>query len=730
MEAMNLNVSSRRPVITAEIVSARPVIAANLEELRYLVFQGMTGESGQSAYSLAVSLGFSGSEQDWLDSLVGPRGLQGVPGEPGPRGERGPTGMTGADGKNYGIVVDGSADHVLELKSRELADTEVASVNGKSGVVVLSAADVGALPDSTPVPAKTSELTNDANYRSLMILEHPADFELKLREYASFHVEAVGRLPLTYHWQLSDDHGETWSDSSAGTATYSTQMTDSRDGRMVRCTVTDANGQSETTRPAVMRLYRFAIKTQPVNFTGAVGAYARFEIAVIGTVKSYQWQYSDDGANWTNSTVTAAVYTTMVTKGRAGRQVRCIVTDVFGDALTSNAATIGVLADVAVSGSYNDLSDKPSVDGATNANAHLRSFGNSIMTGSVWKNGAFHHLSAYDNTPYGNVATALHIPRANVNHTLLSDTGLVHDAGNGSFLSSIKQTDLSGCDYLLTQLWTADMGADHPLGSLQSTEDDGTLAGAVLSLLDYVKSSSGLCTLVLVSVPPVRGTSDVFTHTYGNGSTVSDLDALMHELARLHHFVYLDWQDMALSYRYQDYTDGGNVHANSEDTYRVMGEYLGRKVTGAREPADGWERIDTGSGGDLILTAGNNIREINLVEAHYCASLGLVRLMVRGKAVDNPVTNMAGNVRFGIEFASASGYKPKITPYPSDPALGAGLTALSGFANTIAFPCNVSVWSGTKIFGDVDSDEISGGEVVFVSGFYYTEDVPNAGGEG
>jgi hypothetical protein len=130
-----------------------------------------------------------------------------------------------------------------------------------------------------------------------------------------------------------------------------------------------------------------------VNFTGAVGAYARFEIAVIGTVKSYQWQYSDDGANWTNSTVTAAFYTTMVTKGRAGRQVRCIVTDVFGDALTSNAATIGVLADVAVSGSYNDLSDKPSVDGATNANAHLRSFGNSIMTGSVWKNGAFHHLS-------------------------------------------------------------------------------------------------------------------------------------------------------------------------------------------------------------------------------------------------------------------------------------------------------------------------------------------------
>ena len=40
----------------------------------------------------------------------------------------------------------------------------VDSVNGKTGVVVLSATDVGALPDTTVIPDKTSQLDNDSGY--------------------------------------------------------------------------------------------------------------------------------------------------------------------------------------------------------------------------------------------------------------------------------------------------------------------------------------------------------------------------------------------------------------------------------------------------------------------------------------------------------------------------------------------------------------------------------------
>lgn len=40
----------------------------------------------------------------------------------------------------------------------------VNSVNGKTGDVVLNAADVGALPNTTVIPSKTSQLTNDSGY--------------------------------------------------------------------------------------------------------------------------------------------------------------------------------------------------------------------------------------------------------------------------------------------------------------------------------------------------------------------------------------------------------------------------------------------------------------------------------------------------------------------------------------------------------------------------------------
>lgn len=42
--------------------------------------------------------------------------------------------------------------------------SSVTSVNGKTGVVQLNASDVGALPDTTVVPTKTSELDNDSGY--------------------------------------------------------------------------------------------------------------------------------------------------------------------------------------------------------------------------------------------------------------------------------------------------------------------------------------------------------------------------------------------------------------------------------------------------------------------------------------------------------------------------------------------------------------------------------------
>ena len=53
---------------------------------------------GQSAYALAVQLGFTGSEADWIASLKGPKGETGATGPQGPKGETGATGPQGPQG--------------------------------------------------------------------------------------------------------------------------------------------------------------------------------------------------------------------------------------------------------------------------------------------------------------------------------------------------------------------------------------------------------------------------------------------------------------------------------------------------------------------------------------------------------------------------------------------------------------------------------------------------------
>lgn len=54
----------------------------------------------------------------------------------------------------------------------------VLSVNGMTGDVTLTASDVGALPDSTVIPSRTSQLTNDSGFLSAIPAEYVTETEL------------------------------------------------------------------------------------------------------------------------------------------------------------------------------------------------------------------------------------------------------------------------------------------------------------------------------------------------------------------------------------------------------------------------------------------------------------------------------------------------------------------------------------------------------------------------
>ena len=241
---------------------------------------------------------------------------------------------------------------------------------------------------------------------------------------------------------------------------------------------------------------------------------------------------------------------------------------------TGNAVSGTVSLQLLTAETNQYLSEQSTV---SNTNAKMISFGNSILTGSLWTNGTNAGLVDYDDAPYALIAKRLGITQGNVRHTLLSNTGLIHDGGSGSFLTNIKNTNLSGYDYLLTMFWISDLESTYSLGAVDDSASAQTLAGAVVDLLTYIRTSNGNCSLVLIGPPPVsfvhKG-ADVFTENYANGFNIHDVNVLMSKMANKYHFIYLDWEQMALSYYYQDYTDGDNVHANNKNTYRIMGEYL------------------------------------------------------------------------------------------------------------------------------------------------------------
>ena len=81
-------------------------------------------------------------------------------------------GVDGEDGKGIQSVTVNAQDHlIITYTDGTTVDagqieihSSVDSVNGQTGAVVLDAEDVGALPDNTPIPSKTSDLTNDSGF--------------------------------------------------------------------------------------------------------------------------------------------------------------------------------------------------------------------------------------------------------------------------------------------------------------------------------------------------------------------------------------------------------------------------------------------------------------------------------------------------------------------------------------------------------------------------------------
>lgn len=174
------------------------------------------------------------------------------------------------------------------------------------------------------------------------IRQQPTDVTVDLGGSVHFQIKASGG-DLTYQWQLSDDQGQTWRNSSVKTADYYTTLSEKNAGRYVRCIVSNSQRSSAISRLASMNISPLSVVTQPTDFAGVIGDQVNIGLKINGVGLIYQWQLSDDqGRTWRNSSVKTHTYMTLLSEKNNGRYVRCKVSDKYGNMITTDAAQMRV----------------------------------------------------------------------------------------------------------------------------------------------------------------------------------------------------------------------------------------------------------------------------------------------------------------------------------------------------------------------------------------------------
>jgi len=149
---------------------------------------------------------------------------------------------------------------------------------------------------------------------------------------------------LSYRWYYRDA-GETeytYTDSFKSN-TYTVTMTDARAGRRILCRVYDKYGNVVKSKSVVIA-QPVKITQQPKDVTVANGKTARVTVIAEGEGLTYAWFYAD--VNDTAFKYTASFqdydYAVKMNSSRAGRQLCCVVTDMFGNSVTSDTVILNM----------------------------------------------------------------------------------------------------------------------------------------------------------------------------------------------------------------------------------------------------------------------------------------------------------------------------------------------------------------------------------------------------
>jgi len=184
----------------------------------------------------------------------------------------------------------------------------------------------------------------------VQILRQPVSVTVDEDAYAIVDFEIEGE-DLTYEWYYANAGSDTFVRTRAFTGnTYKVKMNAARDGRRIYCVVTDIYGNTVTTDTVTLHMTPaeqvLRITRQPVSVTVAAGQMAHVDFEAEGEDLTYTWYYAtaDSDVFVKTSAFHTNRYYVPMTATRDGRRVYCVVTDIYGNTVTTDTVTLHMAA--------------------------------------------------------------------------------------------------------------------------------------------------------------------------------------------------------------------------------------------------------------------------------------------------------------------------------------------------------------------------------------------------
>lgn len=178
---------------------------------------------------------------------------------------------------------------------------------------------------------------------TLKIIKQPDNVVVKSDGTAKTAVKISGGSGVKYRWYVKNVGSKSFSKSTANKSVYSVKMKKSVNGCQVYCVITDSCGQKVVSATATLNMAEpIIIKKQPVDTWQVGGKIAKISVTAVGEGElKYRWYLKNaDDSSFRKSSVTSSTYSIKMSEKVDGRQLYCVITDSYGQKITTKTVKL------------------------------------------------------------------------------------------------------------------------------------------------------------------------------------------------------------------------------------------------------------------------------------------------------------------------------------------------------------------------------------------------------